>query len=212
MSKQSGFSLLELVIVMSVTIILATVAVVAYSTNRKHSADQQSQLIIDILDEARQKALNQRTVFRVEINKTRNRVRLIDENLPDTANDDVEVKSFPISTFTTVGPSPPNVSATPTATSPINVGTYSSGNYPLSSGDEKITLRFKKNGQVVDTGTDNIGTGSVVNGMTIYVYPKTASGVNPEVVRAVTVLGTSGDTTLFRCKFNALGYCTAWGR
>lgn len=211
MSKQKGFSLLELIIVITVTTILLTVAVIAYSSSSKHSADNQARQIIDILDEARQKALNQRTIFRVEINKTRNRVRLIDENTATTAADDVEVKSIPLVSQITIGSASPNVSATPTATSPIPVGTYSSSTYPLSSGDQKITLRFRRNGQVVDAGTDSIGTGSVVNGMTIYVYPTTASGVNPNVVRAITVLGTSGDTSLLKCKFTA-GQCTAWGR
>lgn len=212
MSKQSGFSLLELIIVMTVTIIITTVAVVAYSSSRKHSADDQARQIADILDEARQKALNQRTTFRVEINKTRNRIRLIDEKTATTATDDVEIKSVQLSAQTTVGPIAPNVTATPTATSPIPVSTYSSSTYPLSSGDQKITLRFRKNGQVVDVGTDNIGTGSIVNGMTIYVYPKTASGVNPDVVRALTVLGTSGDTSLLKCKFDANKRCAGWTR
>lgn len=212
MSKQSGFSLLELVIVMTVTIIITTVAVVAYSSSRKHSADDQGRQIVDILDEARQKALNQRTTFRVEINRTQNRIRLIDEKTATTATDDVEVKSVQLSAQTTIGPVPPNVSATPTATSPIPVATYSSSTYPLSSGDQKITLRFRRNGQVVDVGTDNIGTGSIVNGMTIYVYPKTASGVNPDVVRALTVLGTSGDTSFLKCKFDANKRCAGWTR
>lgn len=212
MSKQSGFSLLELVIVMTVTIIITTVAVVAYSSSRKHSADDQARLVVDILDEARQKALNQRTTFRVEINKTRNRVRLIDEKTATTVTDDVEIKSVPLSSQINIGPIAPNVTTAPTATSPIPVATYSSSTYPLSSGDQKITLRFRRNGQVVDVGTDNLGTGSVVNGMTIYVYPKTASGINPDVVRAVTVLGTSGDTSLLKCKFDANNRCTAWAK
>ncbi len=212
MSKQSGFSLLELVIVITVTIIITTVAVVAYSTGKKHSADDQARQIADILDEARQKALNQRTTFRVEINKTRNRIRLIDEKTATTATDDVEVKSVQLSSQTTIGPIAPNVTATPTATSPIPVASYSSSTYPLSSGDQKITLRFRKNGQVVDVGTDTVGTGSIVNGMTIYVYPKTASGVNPDVVRALTVLGTSGDTSLLKCKFDANNRCAGWTR
>lgn len=204
--------MLETIIVVVVVGILSTMALVAYSSNRKYSADDQARQIIDILDEARQKALNQRTTFRVEINRTRNRIRLIDENQTTTADDDVEVKSVTLSTQTIVGSAPPNVTATPTATSPIPVGTYTSSTYPLSSGDQKITLRFRRNGQVVDAGTDSIGTGSVTNGMTIYVYPKTATGVNPDVVRAVTILGTSGDTSLFKCKFNASGNCISWNR
>ncbi len=211
MSKQNGFSLLELVVVLAVVTILTTMAFVAYSSSRKHSADEQARLITDIMDEARQKALNQRKTFRVEINKTRNRLRLIDEKTATTAADDVEVKSIPLSTQVIIGPKPTNVTTGPTQTSPVPVGVYSPSTYPLSSGDEKITLRFRRNGQVVDAGTDAIGTGSVVNGMTIYVYPKTASGVRPDVVRAITVLGTSGDTSIFKCQSNG-SICEGWKR
>jgi hypothetical protein len=52
--------------------------------------------IIDIFDEARQKALNQRKTFRVEINKTKKELRLIDEgDDASTANDDKILKKIP---------------------------------------------------------------------------------------------------------------------
>jgi len=210
--SQSGFSVIELIIVISVLAILSTIAVVTFWSSRKYSADDQAKKIIDVFDEARQKALNQRKTFRVEINKTKNELRLIDEGEDvSTANDDKILKKYKLSTQVVVGSPPNNVTGKPTATTPINPPQYARSSYPLSSGDEKITLRFKRNGQVVDAGNDHIGTGSMMSGATIYVYSTTPSITNPDVIRAVTVLGTSGDTSLYKCKFIATT-CGNWSR
>ena len=187
-SNQKGVSLVELIFVPVITGILTGIAVVSFSGARKYAADDQARAIVDLLDEARQKSLNQRNTMRVEINKTKSIVTLIDENTPTTATDDKIIRSIPLSANATVGAAPNNVSAGPAATSPIPVPTYTSSTYPLSNGDQKITVRFRRNGQVVDVGTDSIGTGSVTTGATIERYGTTASGTNPDVVRAITVL------------------------
>ncbi|MET0753142.1 MAG: prepilin-type N-terminal cleavage/methylation domain-containing protein [Pyrinomonadaceae bacterium] len=214
-SNQKGVSLVELIFVLVITGIMTGIAVVSYSSSRKYAADDQARQIVDLLDEARQKSLNQRNTMRVEINKTKNIITLIDENdsngvTPVVTNDRI-IRSLPISTNATVGAAPNNVSAGPTATSPIPVPSYTTSTYPLSTGDQKITLRFRSNGQVVDAGTDNVGTGSVITGATIYVYSTTASGTNPDVIRAVTVLGTSGDTAIYKCQVTGSS-CGAWSR
>ena len=191
---------------------LATVAFMSLLSARKYAADNQARRIIDIFYEARQKALNQRKTFRVEINKTRSEIRLIDEgNNAAVATDDTILERVTISSDVVVGAAPPNISGAPTANSPIPVPTYATSNYPLSSGEEKITLRFRRNGQVVDAGSDNIGTGSLPSGATIYVYSTTPSVTAPNVIRAVTLLGTTGDTSLFKCQFVS-NYCTNFSR
>jgi prepilin-type N-terminal cleavage/methylation domain-containing protein len=211
-SSQLGFSLIELLIVIVILAIFATFSVITFLSNGKYSADDQGRKIIDICDEARQKALNQRKTFRVEINRTRNEIRLIDEGRDvSTANDDVILKRYQLSNQVVIGAPPPNVSGAPTATSPINVPAYAVSSYPLSPSEDKITLRFRRNGQVVDAGTDNIGTGSIVSGATIYIYSKTPSTTSPNLIRAVTVLGTTGDTSLYKCQF-AAGLCGSWSR
>ena len=204
--------MIEMIIVISVLTILSTIAVVTFWNSRKYSADDQAKKIIDIFDEARQKALNQRKTFRVEINKTKTELRLIDEgDDATTADDDKILKKYKLTNQVVVGDPPNNVSGKPTATTPINVPAYANSTYPLSSGDDKITLRFKRNGQVVDAGTDNIGTGSLMSGATIYVYSNTPSVNSPDVIRAVTVLGTTGDTSLYKCKFTST-ICGSWSR
>ncbi len=203
--------MIELLVVIVVLCILASIAVISLASTRKYAPDDQARLLTDAFDEARQKALNQRQTFRVEINKTRNRINVIDENKPEDVTDDVIVKSQAISSQVLVGVTPSNVTSGPTTTSPIPVRPYVSSNYPLSNGDTKITLRFKKNGQVTDTGNDNIGTGSLTTGATIYVHSITPSVNNPDIIRAVALLGTSGDNSVYKCTITA-GVCGNWVR
>lgn len=210
-SNQTGVSLIELIFVLVIVGIISVIAVTSYTGSRKYSADDQARKIVDLFDEARQKSLNQRNTMRVEINKTDKIVTLIDENTAAIVTDDVIIRSIPISSLSVVGAAPNNVSTGPTATSPIPVPAYVTSTYPLSTGDQKITLRFRRNGQVVNAGTDNLGNGSIVTGATIYVYSATPTGNNPDVVRAVTVLGTSGDTAIYKCKVTGTA-CGAWSK
>lgn len=208
--RQAGFSLPELLCALIIITIISSVAVITLSSARKYSADDQAYKITDILDEARQSALNKRRTFRVEINRTKKQITLINENLSDNVNDDVIVKKSPLANLVFVGEVPDNIVAAPTASSPIPVLNFTSSSYPLSPSEEKITLRFAKNGRVLDTGNDNIGTGSTIRGATIYVYSKNDKTLKPDVIRAITVLETTGDTAILKCTFNTSGKCGNW--
>lgn len=210
--SNAGFSVIELLVVFAVIAVMSAIAVFALNNVTKYATDSEARKIIDLLDEARQKSLNQRTVFRFEINKTKNRIVLIDENSSATTSDDVVVKSVPISSEVVIGTKPSNVPANPTATSPIPVLAYQASNYPLSSGDQKITLRFRRNGQVMDAGSDGMGTGAVVTGATIFLYSARQGPTSPTDIRALTVLGTTGDTAVMTCKFDANKQCIAWSK
>lgn len=209
-SAQSGFSLIELVIALVVITVMISVAIFNLTSPRRYSADDQARKLTDFLDEARQFALNQKSTFRVEIDKTKNQLTLIDEGDKTTATDDAIVKTQPISGQVVIGVQPASVAAGPVLTSPVPLPAYATSTYPLSSGDQKITLRFRLNGEVLDAGTDSIGTGSIPTGATIYVTTAPTGG-NPDVIRAVTVLGTSGDTSIYKCSFTA-GVCGGWYR
>lgn len=210
MRNNYGFSIVELLVVLLVVGVLAAMAVFAVGNVWKYGTDNQARKIIDFCDEARQKALNQRTTYRVEINKTRNRLLLINENSADTTNDDVIVKSEPLVSGVTLAVRPYNVPGVPTMTSPVPAAQFRSSSYPLTSGDQKITMRFRRNGQVVDEGNDGIGTGSIVSGSTIYLYATREGQSSPSDIRAVTVLGTTGDTSVFSCNFDANNRCVTW--
>jgi prepilin-type N-terminal cleavage/methylation domain-containing protein len=213
--NQSGFSLMELIMVVVIVMILSTFTLITLRSTQLLVIDNQGKQIIDVLDEARQKAMNQRQTMRVEINRTRNQIRLIDENDPALANDDIEVKRFGLSADINVGTTPNNITSNPATTSPIPVANYQTSNYQLSPGEEKITLRFRRNGQVSNSETDL----SLVSGVTIFLATNKLTNTannngnpssKPLMVRAVTVLGGSGDTSLMKCVINASGDCTTW--
>lgn len=193
-------------------LIFAAMAINSFSSVRKYKADDQAMLLVDILNEARQSALNNRRTFRVEINRTKRRITLINEEASGNAADDRIVKTVALKTLVSVGETPSNILAAPTTTSPIPVLAYVSSNYPLSNGDEKITLRFARNGRVLDTGTDNAGAGSTMRGATIYIFTNKESSVKPEIIRAVTVLQTTGDTAILKCSFDVNDKCGNWKR
>lgn len=190
--------------------ILATFAIMSFSSPRKYYADDQATRIVDVFNEARQMALDQRRVFRVEINKTKNQVILINENETNTANDDFVVRRVSFNNDIVVNDKPSEVITVPATTSPAPSLNYAASNYPLSSGDEKITLRFKRDGQVVDAGSNNTGSGSLVTGATIYVYTVNPKTSKPDVIRAVALLGPSSGTGIYKCVFNATGKCGSW--
>lgn len=209
---QKGFSLIEVLLTLIILGIFAALAINSFSSARKYRADDQATMLVDLLNEARQSALNQRRTFRVELNRTIGQVTLINENNPGNADDDSIVKSIPFKDFVRIGETPENVSEAPTTTSPIPVLDFAASNYPLSSGNEKITLRFARNGLVLDTGTDNIGTGSTMRGATVYIFTTKEGATTPEIIRAVTVLQTTGDTSILKCSFDVDGQCGNWKR
>lgn len=208
--SQKGFSIIEVLMALIIVSIFIGLAIPWLRSSKKFAVDDQAMTMIDIFDEARQSAMNKRQTFRVEINKTKNQVTLIDENSSANATDDVIVKQVAFKGFVKVGEVPGNITGAPTATSPIPVLSPVRSTYPLSSGDEKITLRFAKNGLVLDTGTTNTGNGSVPRGATIYVFSNKERTTTPEIIRAVTVLQTSGDSTVLKCTFDASGKCGNW--
>lgn len=207
--SQKGFSLIEVLLVLMILSIFIALAIPSFRSARKFNADDQAMLMVDIFDEARQSAMNQRKTFRVEINKTKNQVTLINEKGSASTTDDEVVKQIQNKSFVKVGEIPNNILNAPTTTSPIPVLSPVTSNYPLSSGDEKITLRFAKNGLVMDTGTNNTGNGSIPRGATIYVFSNKEGTATPEIIRAVTVLQTSGDSSILKCTFNN-GRCGNW--
>lgn len=210
--QQKGASLVELIIVLVLIAILTGAAMLSFASARKYYALDEATEITDILDLARQSALNQRRTFRVEINKTKKQITLINENAPDNAADDKVVKSIPFKKQVFINEIPSNIAAAPTATSPIPVLSFISSNYPLSTNEEKITLRFARNGRVLDLGTDNIGSGSTMRGATIYVYTNKERTTTPEIIRAVTVNQTSGSTSILKCSFDSTNKCGNWTR
>ncbi len=213
--SEKGFSIAEMVIVMTIIAILSVVAIMSFSTQKMYEADSQTLLIIDFFQEARQRSLSQRATMRVEINATLQMIRLIDEKNGTTANDDAVIKqSRFMGNGVYIGSKPSNVTNQPTELSPVPVTPFASSNHPLSSGNSVIVLRFQRNGTVVNAGSSAIGTGAVPTGSTIYVWSKYVSdnSTNPttaQVMRGITVLASSGSTKMWKCLFTN-GTCSNW--
>ncbi|MDQ6787930.1 MAG: prepilin-type N-terminal cleavage/methylation domain-containing protein [Acidobacteriota bacterium] len=216
LSSEQGFSLVELLIVIVIISILTTIAVLGTASTKLFAADNQALAITDILQEARQKALTERKTLRVELNDTKKQIRLIDENnTTSTAADDKIIRSSSFDPATSVGTKPANIdpvySVLPQSGSPVPEMQYTQTNYLLSQNDQVKTLRFTKTGEVVDGGTDNLGTGAINTGATIYVY-NGASGSKSSIVRAITLSGITAAAQLFKCQTNAQGICTSWAK
>ena len=213
--SERGFSLIELMIVVILISAIITFAIMSTPSKQLFAADNQAFAIMDILQEARQRALTQGSTFRVELNDSKKEIRLIDENYTLNAADDEIIKVSYFDSATTVGTKPANVSVAggvaPQSNAPIPEVQYVQTTYPLSANDKVQTLRFLKSGEVVDDGTDNQGDGAVTNGATIYVY-NGAKGSKSSVVRAITVSGVTAATELLKCKTNGQGACASWSK
>lgn len=191
-----GFSIIELLIVMVIIFILSGISLFYLSGHQRvYRPDEQSLKIIDIMQEARQRSLTQRETMRVEIDLTANMVRLIDENLPNTAGDDTNIRSavlFP-QFQVKLNERPPDISANPPETMSVPPAQFKTSSYPGSAGNTVCTFRFLRNGSVVNEGTDATGANAVTTGATLFVWsPKKDDPSRSEIARAITVIGASG--------------------
>ena len=213
---EQGISLVELLVVVLIVGIMSAFLIASFSSYKLYNADNQALRMIDLMHEAQQRALSQHETMRLEINSTGRLIRLINENTPGTANDDVVIGTVNYSDNVYVGTTPTNMTATPTEASPIVPVTFTTSSHPLSLGNQVATLRFMSNGTVRNSGTDAIGTGSIATGATVFVWSKRDSdtSANPtvaNVLRAVTVIGTSSSPKLWKCAVVG-NQCTAWTR
>lgn len=212
---QSGFSVIELLVVMAVIAILSAITIIGFSTPRKYGPDNQVLKMIDFFQDARQKALVENSIMRVEIDKTKKEIRLIDENVKGNANDDVVVRKIPFEAADVIiDARPKNVSTTkmPTASSPIPEAAYKASTHPLSLNNQVMTFRFQPDGQVVNAGTNAAGSGAIVTGATVFVYDKTDAAGYAKIVRAATLIGFTGASNIVKCQMDAQKNCNTWAK
>lgn len=198
---QRGFSLIELLIVLTIVTILTGISVFYLSAHQRlYKPDEQSLKILDILQEARQRSLTQRETMRVEIDLTDNIVRLIEENQPDTVNDDKKIKELVLlaPSDVKINSRPPDITTSPVEPTPVPIAQFKQSIYTPSYNHSVCTIRFLRNGSVVNEGTDTIGTNAVTTGLTLYIWsPKVNTTDQSEIARAVTILGISGAVRLW---------------
>jgi prepilin-type N-terminal cleavage/methylation domain-containing protein len=201
-----GFSIVELLIVLTVITILLGISLFYLSGHeRLFRPDEQALKIIDVFQEARQRSLTQRETMRVEIDLTDSAVRLIDENQPNTAEDDRVVRSLVLEPQAEVriNSRPPDISVNPSEIMPVPVAQFRPSVYPASAAHEVCTFRFQRNGSVVNEGTDAVGSNATTTGLTLFIWsPKRNSTDESEIARAITVIGATGSVRFWEYNRN----------
>lgn len=215
LNNEQGFSFAELLIVMFVISILSVLSLLAFKSEKKFLADTEAYLIMDVINEARQRALTQHEIMRVEINKTRNIINLINENAAGNAADDKIIKTLALQhpNYVVFDTAPTNATA-PTDSAPVPPIVFKTSTHPLSLSDQVATLRFLQNGNVVDGGSNAVGSNSVITGATIYVWMPNYSGTGQplttgNVIRAITILGSTGSAKYWKCP-GGTEQCPGW--
>jgi type II secretory pathway pseudopilin PulG len=196
--------LIELLAVVVVILILTTVSLIYLSGTRKlYNTDEEALQVIDLIQEARQRALTQRETLRVEIDLTSNVGRLINEDntvIPPVATDDKllrQIKFFP-SANVRLDMRPNNVTTAPPESMPAPTALFVGSLHPLSAGHNVATFRFMPDGSVRDAGSNAIGANSVPTGSTLYIWkPKAGSPNESDLTKAITIIGSTGSVRMW---------------
>lgn len=214
--NNDGFSMIELIIVMLVLSILAVLSIMSFRSKELYLAEREALMVVDLLNEAKQRALTQHETMRIEINKTQNKAILINENAAGNAADDQVIRTIPLQHPNHVAfeVAPTNIANSPIEPSPVPAITFSPSFHPLSLSQEVATLRFTQTGTVLNGGSNSIGANAVMTGATIYFWMPNYSDTGAaqptgNIVRAVTVLGSTGTTKFWKCPM-VENQCTAW--
>ncbi len=214
--NETGFSLVELIIVLLIISILGVLAMMSFQGEKKHLADREALRVMDLFNEARQRALTQHETIRIEINKTRNVISMITENAAGNAADDQFIKTLPLEhqNYVTFEKAPTNIANQPVDSAPTPAITFSASLHPLSLSDQVATFRFNQTGNVLNAGTNSVGANAITSGAVVYFWmPDYSSSGQPmntgNVIRAITILGSTGSTKYWKCQVDS-GQCLTW--
>ncbi len=182
--KESGFSVIELLLVVAIMVILTAIAVTNLTANKRlYSPDEEAAQAISFFREAYQRALSQRQTMRVRIDLERNLILLMDEGLLP-GGDEVEVIRGVISHRVSIErPSINGVALNPPA-APYN---YTTANFNSNI----WSVRFRADGSAVDQIGDPLSA-------TLFFVPSNLDENSIGLIRAVTVYGPTGTVRLWK--------------
>ena len=180
-SSQSGFSLVELLMVVTIMAILTTISIFALrSSKRSYAPDDEANQIVSFFREAHQRALTQRQTQRVTIDKANLVVRLMDEGLLP-GGDEVEIIRGKLNG--TVNMTQPTIGGV-LLTQPPAPYNY---NVAVFDGSSTAQYRFRADGSVTDSVGNSVSA-------TFYFMPLDMNDQSGTLVRAVTLFGPSAST------------------
>jgi len=185
-----GYSLVELLVVISVIAIVTAIAVFSFTNTREmYNADDAANRVVNYFREANSKAVSNHHSYRVTINNITNTISLIDEvtlasgnNDGETINgDDVLVKQEPVGVRVLL--------TQPTTPSTVNPPAPPF-NYAAASFVSNVwTGHFQSDGTVTDVNLAPISC-------TMFFQPVDKQNI-AQLIRAVTLFGPSGSIRLW---------------
>lgn len=197
-SSQSGFSVVELMIVVIVMAIMTGIVVFSFRSNkRSYIADDEATKVLSFFREAYQRALSQRQAQRITIDLNNNLIKLADMGLLP-GGDETIINRGVLNTGVTL--TQPVVAGNPLAPPPAP---YNYAPADLSSGS--IDIYFLADGSITNaTGFNNSSFAPV--SLTFFFSPSQQTVTAPgqtssnsgNLIRAVTLFGPTGSTRLWR--------------
>jgi type II secretory pathway pseudopilin PulG len=206
---ESGFSLIELIIVLLIIMIMTTVAIFPLIGHRNaYRTEDQALRIMNFIQNAKMRALSKRRPTRLEIDLTKKVLRIIDENKLDLgASDDVVISEESFVEYVRLDRQPanlprisPNVSIDG-GTLNYQTAVYITSSHPLSLGNKVWTARFLSDGTVTDAGGSCSSSCLTPISSTIFIWQEqlgTDNAAPLNLVRAITLYGGSGQARLWQ--------------
>lgn len=182
--EADGYSIIELLIVAAVVIVLTAIAVFTLAPQRRaYRTDDAMAQVANFLRDAYQRALSQRQTMRVQIDRAKMLIIIIDENkLP--LGDEIEVRRAKLNDEISVNQ--PTVGAgllnPPPAPYNYSVAAYS---------NDLWEARFRSDGSVVDTAGNSMSA-------TVFFSLVNMKTSDANLIRAVTLFGPSGSIRVWR--------------
>lgn len=203
LENEQGFSLVELLAVVTILTIMTAVSIFYFAGHNKlYKVEDQALKLVDVLQEAKQRALTQRRMMRVQVNidPQINAIQLIDEKQPGNEADDVVVRTVPLAALAEaqVDGRPLNVTTDPPESTPVVSAPFAQSDHPLSANDRVAVVRFSSDGKAFNRGSNARGSNAVSTGMTFYVWqPRSDDAKRSQMTRAITILGATGSVRMW---------------
>lgn len=187
----AGHTLIEIMIVLAIMGIMLSIALFGMLGHKNaYKADDETLRIINVLREASQLALTQRQPMRVELDATNKTVKIYDENLPGTG-DDQQVRVVYLENSSIIREDVP-----PTGITAPNPPNYTAAAFTGTT-TKVWTIWFRRDGTVTDNASPPIP-----NSSTLYIWQpdptNTNQAKNTKQVRAITVFGGTGVIRLWK--------------